>query len=136
MTGDSPVSGAPDDGVSRTRALTFAALAGYRPLELDLLRPASVGPSAERLRPAVVYLHGGGWRQGARDMASPAFRDWNPGLLTYVTAKLVKDALDGKMPTDGEEIAGVPGKISVKGATVIPPLRLEINKDNVDKMTF
>ena len=86
MTGDSPVSGAPDDGVSRTRALTFAALAGYRPLELDLLRPASVGPSAERLRPAVVYLHGGGWRQGARDMASPAFREWQPGLLTRVAA--------------------------------------------------
>ena len=61
---------------------------------------------------------------------------WDPKLLTYVTARLVKDALDGKMPTDGEEIAGVPGKTSVKGSTVIPPLRLEINKDNVDKMTF
>jgi ABC-type sugar transport system substrate-binding protein len=61
---------------------------------------------------------------------------WDPKLLTYVTAKLVKDALDGKMPTEGEEIAGVPGKTSVNGATVIPPLRLEINKDNVDKMTF
>jgi acetyl esterase/lipase len=93
VTGDSPASAAPDasaasaapatsaDGVSRTRALTFAALPGYRPLELDLFRPASDGPL-----PAVVYLHGGGWRQGARDMTSPAFREWRPGLLARVAS--------------------------------------------------
>jgi acetyl esterase/lipase len=67
--------------VSLTRALTFAAIPGYRPLELDLFRPASGGPL-----PAVVYLHGGGWRQGARDMTSPAFRDWRPGLLSRVAS--------------------------------------------------
>jgi acetyl esterase/lipase len=67
--------------VSRTRALTFAAIPGYRPLQLDLFRPASSGPL-----PAVVYLHGGGWRQGARDMTSPAFRDWRPGLLSRVAS--------------------------------------------------
>jgi acetyl esterase/lipase len=86
VTGGSPASGALDDGVSRTRALTFATLAGYRPLELDLLRPAADRAESERPRPAVVYLHGGGWRQGARDMTSPAFRDWQPGLLTRVAA--------------------------------------------------
>jgi len=83
VTGDSP---GPAGRVSVTRALTFAAIPGYRPLELDLFRPAAVGPSAERPLPAVVYLHGGGWRQGARDMTSPAFRDWQPGLLTRVAA--------------------------------------------------
>jgi len=59
----------PADEVAVSRALTFAALPGYRPLELDLYRPAS-----DRPRPTVVYLHGGGWRQGARSMTSPAFR--------------------------------------------------------------
>ena len=71
----------PADEVAVSRALTFAALPGYRPLELDLYRPAS-----DRPRPTVVYLHGGGWRQGARSMTSPAFRDWRPGLLARVAA--------------------------------------------------
>jgi acetyl esterase/lipase len=98
VTGDSP---GPADGVSVARALTFAALPGYRPLQLDLFRPESDGPSSERPEtgrpetgrpetgrplPAVVYLHGGGWRQGARDMTSPAFRDWRPGLLARVAS--------------------------------------------------
>jgi ABC-type sugar transport system substrate-binding protein len=61
---------------------------------------------------------------------------WDPKQLTYLTAKLVKDALDGKMPQDGQELSGVPGKLSVKGPIVTLPLRLEINKDNIDKMTF
>ncbi len=78
MTGDST---APDGGVSRTRAVTFAAIGGYRPLELDIVRPAADG-----LWPAVMYLHGGGWRLGARDMTSPAFRDWQPGLLDRVAS--------------------------------------------------
>jgi acetyl esterase/lipase len=82
--------------VSVARALTFAALPGYRPLELDLFRPEPDGPASERAEserpeperplPAVVYLHGGGWRQGARDMTSPAFRGWRPGLLARVAS--------------------------------------------------
>jgi acetyl esterase/lipase len=89
VTADSPASlasPASADGVSRSRALSFAAIPGYRPLELDLFRPTGDGPESERPLPAVVYLHGGGWRQGARDMTSPAFRDWRPGLLTRVAS--------------------------------------------------
>jgi len=67
--------------VSVSRALPFAAIPGYRPLELDLYRP----PVAHPL-PAVIYLHGGGWRQGTREAASPGFRDWNPGLFTRLAA--------------------------------------------------
>ena len=33
-----------------------------------------------------MYLHGGGWRLGARDMISPAFRAWRPGLLARVAS--------------------------------------------------
>jgi acetyl esterase/lipase len=71
----------PPADVSVSRALPFAAISGYRPLELDLHRPAARHPL-----PVVVYLHGGGWRLGSRELASPAFRDWNPGLLTRVAA--------------------------------------------------
>ena len=61
---------------------------------------------------------------------------WNPQQLTYVTAKLVRDALDGKMPQDGATLPGTEGKLVVKSATVTLPLRLEINKDNVDTLKF
>jgi ABC-type sugar transport system substrate-binding protein len=61
---------------------------------------------------------------------------WDPKQLTYLTARLVKDALDGKMPQDGEELSGVQGKLSVKGPVVTLPLRLEINKGNVDQLGF
>jgi len=61
---------------------------------------------------------------------------WDPKQLTYLTAKLVKDALDGKAPQDGATLPGTDGKLMVKGTTVTLPLRLEINKDNVDKLTF
>lgn len=61
---------------------------------------------------------------------------WDPARLTYLTAKLVADALHGKMPQDGETLPGVEGKLSVKGPLVTLPLRLEITKDNVEKLTF
>ena len=59
---------------------------------------------------------------------------WDPQKLTYLTAKLVREALDGKMPKDGEKTAD--GIVIVKGATVTLPLRLEINKANVDSLKF
>lgn len=61
---------------------------------------------------------------------------WDPKALTYQTARLVRDALDGKMPQNGAAVSGTDGKLLVKGPTVTLPLRLEINKDNVDKLTF
>ncbi len=61
---------------------------------------------------------------------------WDPQKLTYITAKMVRAALDGKMPSDGDTIEGTDGKVQVKGQIVTLPLRLEINKDNVDSMTF
>ena len=59
---------------------------------------------------------------------------WDPAKLTYETAKLVKLALDGKPPKDGDSCGD--GKLKVSGATVTLPLRLEINKDNVDSLKF
>lgn len=60
---------------------------------------------------------------------------WDPQKLTYLTAKLVRDALDGKMPQDGQTIADA-GKLAVKGPVVTLPLRLEITKENVDTLNF
>ncbi len=64
-----------------TRAVPFAAIPGFRPLELDLYRPDSTAPG-----PAVLYVHGGGWRQGTRTAASPGYRNWDPGLFHRVAA--------------------------------------------------
>jgi acetyl esterase/lipase len=63
------------------RSLEFAAVTGFRPLELDIHLPESPPPW-----PAVLYLHGGGWRLGSRRMPSPPYRNWNPGLFRRVAA--------------------------------------------------
>ena len=59
---------------------------------------------------------------------------WDPQKLTYQTAKLVKETLDGKPPKDGDKTPD--GTVSVKDGTVTLPLRLEITKDNVDSLKF
>jgi acetyl esterase/lipase len=61
--------------------LTYSALSGYRPLILDLYKPAK---SAQPL-PLVVYLHGGGWQSG-HTRHSGAFEDW-PGVLASIAAR-------------------------------------------------
>jgi acetyl esterase/lipase len=45
----------------------YREVPGFRPLELDLHLPPGPGPF-----PAVVYLHGGGWRRGSRRTTIPA----------------------------------------------------------------
>jgi acetyl esterase/lipase len=64
----------PGDGGTRLLlGVPYAALAGARPLELDLHLPAGEGP-----HPVVVFLHGGGWRLGSRHTAGPAYRGASP----------------------------------------------------------
>jgi acetyl esterase/lipase len=50
-----------DDGALHYAAITYAATAGYRPLQLDLWVPESSTPPA-----LVVWIHGGGWMIGDR----------------------------------------------------------------------
>jgi ABC-type sugar transport system substrate-binding protein len=59
---------------------------------------------------------------------------WDPAQLTYLTAKLVNDALDGKPPIDGTEYPGI-GRIQVKGPFVVMP-GITFTKDNVDQFQF
>lgn len=47
------------------RDVVFAEPVGFRPLSLDLWRPATTGV------PVVVFLHGGGWRVGSRRTMTP-----------------------------------------------------------------
>ncbi len=60
---------------------------------------------------------------------------WDPGKLTYATAVLVNDYLNGKKPVDGMEIKGV-GKLKVgKGGMILMPGEI-ITKENVDQFDF
>ena len=49
------------DGSRHHVGVTYAAPAGYRPLQLDLWVPESAAPP-----PLVVWIHGGGWMTGDR----------------------------------------------------------------------
>jgi len=60
---------------------------------------------------------------------------WDPQKLTYDTAVMVKNVLDGKSLNTGDA-CGTDGKIDVKNGIVTLPLRLEINKKNVDSLKF
>jgi len=50
-----------DDAARHHAGITYAATAGYRPLQLDLWVPESSTPP-----PLVVWIHGGGWMIGDR----------------------------------------------------------------------
>jgi hypothetical protein len=58
---------------------------------------------------------------------------WDPGKLTYLTAELVNDYLDGKAPQDGATAHDVP--LKVKDRAVIMP-GATFTKENVDQYNF
>ncbi|MDB4866728.1 MAG: periplasmic binding domain protein [Cohnella sp.] len=62
---------------------------------------------------------------------------WDPGALGYLTVALAKDLAEGKMPTDGQEVANV-GKITVKpdNKTVIMGPPTEFTKENAGNYKF
>lgn len=60
---------------------------------------------------------------------------WDPGKLTYLTAKLVNDYLDGKKPVDGMEVKDI-GKLKVSKDGIIIMPGVVITKENVDKFDF
>jgi acetyl esterase/lipase len=74
----------PADDVRFLGGLAYAAPIGFRPLLLDLYRPAAVADPAPAL---VVFVHGGGWVRGDRSMVSPSFAGWRPGPLARLAAE-------------------------------------------------
>jgi acetyl esterase/lipase len=68
-------------GVQNFRDVTFAELAGFRPLTLDLYVP----PKAGAPKPAIVFIHGGAWRhRTARDGGT--LKDF-PAVLASIAAR-------------------------------------------------
>ncbi|WP_406677172.1 autoinducer 2 ABC transporter substrate-binding protein [Moorella sp. ACPs] len=72
-------------------------------------------------------------KDGSLDVATL----WDPAKLGYLTVALIKDMLDGKKPTDGQEVPNV-GKIHVQsdGKTVIMGPPTDFTKENVDQYNF
>jgi acetyl esterase/lipase len=68
-------------GVIGFADLTYASYTGFRPLILDLYRPASTSTP----HPLVIYVHGGGWQSG-HTRHSGAFENW-PGVLASIAAR-------------------------------------------------
>lgn len=72
-----------DHGVSEYPGVTYASVRGFRPLTLDLYLPARTSSS---LRPAVVWIHGGGWMGGSARAGVPLFGS-GPKMLSALAAR-------------------------------------------------
>ena len=66
-------------GVVGLPDLTYATVSGFRRLKLDLYLPP--GP-ATGARPAIVYMHGGGW-SGGTPRTTGAFENWPEVLASF-----------------------------------------------------
>jgi acetyl esterase/lipase len=71
------------DGVIAFPGVEYANLNGFRPLLLDIYRPAA--GRGGRSRPLVIYVHGGGWRHGD-SRTTGAFRNF-PRVLASLAAR-------------------------------------------------
>lgn len=69
-------------GVQVDRAIIYAEREGFRALELDVYR-ASSQPAVASV-PAVVYIHGGGWRVSHRSRAPRETREWERGFFQRI----------------------------------------------------
>jgi acetyl esterase/lipase len=70
------------EGVRVLSGVPYAATPGVRPVELDLYLP----PSGDARVPAVVFLHGGGWRLGSRRALGPAYAGVSPHPFEQVAS--------------------------------------------------
>lgn len=73
-------------------------------------------------------------RQYLKSGAVSGLMLWDPAKLTYLTAILVNNYLDGKPPVSGATYPGI-GKITVNGPNVLMP-GVTITKQNVDQFNF
>jgi len=76
-------------GAAGTRYIAdveYEVLTGFRPLLLDLILPPAESGGPGRPVPVVAWLHGGGWQQGSRRSAGPAFAGWSPTVFERIAA--------------------------------------------------
>lgn len=64
------------------RGIIYAEKEGYRPLELDVYRPAT----ADAPLPVMLYIHGGGWRVSHKQKTPRETRSWEPSLWHRMVA--------------------------------------------------
>jgi acetyl esterase/lipase len=64
-------------GVLLERGIAYPTPEGFRPLELDLYRPATQAAPL----PVIVLIHGGGWRKGDRSSFGPVLDRLSPTLF-------------------------------------------------------
>ncbi|MDE3167103.1 MAG: alpha/beta hydrolase, partial [Acidobacteriota bacterium] len=69
------------NGVTATWDLVYSAIDGFRPLQLDVYTPPPTGAP----KPNVLYVHGGGWRNGDQRHGG-TFEDF-PAVLAGVAAR-------------------------------------------------
>lgn len=69
------------NGVTVNTDIAYSTIPGYRPIILDLYRPAQQGKPL----PLVIYIHGGGWANG-HTRQSGAFSDF-PAVLADLSAR-------------------------------------------------
>jgi acetyl esterase/lipase len=92
-------------GVTLT-AVTYSTVPGYRPLRLDLYRPAG----ATTPQPLVVFVHGGGWSVG-NPRAGAAFRDFAAVLAGLAARGYVVASIEYRLnreaahPAPSEDLA-------------------------------
>lgn len=132
-----------DDATDKAKSVALAALQA-NPDTVGIACMNSVSPrgAAEALRTLKKVGKVKVWGLGLPTENNTYLKDgsitglylWDPQKLTYMTAKMVKMALDNKAPKDGDSLPE--GKIMVNKGIVTLPLRLDINKDNVDTFKF
>ena len=87
------------EGVRVVAGVPYAAIPGIRPLELDLYLPAGATAPV----PAVVFLHGGGWRVGSRHSVGPAYAGWSPSPFERLAqAKIAVASVDYRLSGEAQ----------------------------------
>lgn len=83
-------------GITALLNVPYATIAGFRPLQLDLY----YSPSGRKARPAVVWVHGGGWGFGNARMVTGLFGPWDEVLARLAARGYVVLGVDYRL--DGE----------------------------------
>lgn len=81
-------------GVLAYPQVEFANLAGFRPLRMDIYMP-----EAPKRRPAILWVHGGGWSRGD-SRTSGAYADWPRVLASLAARGYVVGSVDYRLSSE------------------------------------
>jgi acetyl esterase/lipase len=115
-------------GVVGIPDVTYARLAGYRPLTLDIYLPAQAARAGNKARfPLVLFIHGGGW-YGGHPRHAGAFADWPAVLATLAARGYVVASLNYRLSAEAPSPAAIQ---DVK--TALRWLRANATRFGIDK---